>query len=98
MRVTFFKVQNITNGEMKSSIQFTTTKKPSEMISMTMGKFARCLTVGFLLAIFSIGLLPLLLIYNVSEMSGLTEFDASPVLLLITRFIDGKKADRHSEK
>jgi hypothetical protein len=61
------------------------------MTNMTMTKIARCIAVGFLLAILSIGLLPFLSVYNFTEVTGLAEIDTSPLLLFVIKFMDGTK-------
>lgn len=56
---------------------------------MTMAKLARCLSVGFLFAIIGIGLLPFLFVYFLTDINGLTEFDTTPLYVLITKFLKG---------
>jgi len=39
---------------------------------MTLVKFMRCMTAGFILAILAIGLLPFLLVFFLTDVSGLS--------------------------
>jgi hypothetical protein len=64
---------------------------------MTVGKFVRSVTVGFLLAVFAIGLLPFLFVYNFTEVTGLTDLDTSPLILFIGKFIDGSNGGHDSK-
>ncbi|WP_028609423.1 hypothetical protein [Paenibacillus harenae] len=52
---------------------------------MTFGKMLRSLSVGLLIGILAIGLLPFLLIVNGIELIGLTELESSPLYMLISR-------------
>jgi hypothetical protein len=58
---------------------------------MPLGRFARCMSVGFLLAVLAIGLLPFLAVYILTDASLFTDTDTSPILLFISKFIDGAK-------
>lgn len=54
---------------------------------MNVRKYARSLTVGLLLAIFVIGLLPFMLVFLVSDVSGLQDMDTTPIVTFINKFI-----------
>ena len=54
---------------------------------MTLGQYARGLTVGLLLAVFVIGLLPFMLVYLVSDVSGLQDTDTMPIVSFVNKFI-----------
>lgn len=54
---------------------------------MTIGKIARSLTVGLLMAIFIFGLLPFMLVYLVVDASELADMDTTPIVTLINKFI-----------
>ncbi|MBW5447749.1 hypothetical protein GE107_16970 [Cohnella sp. CFH 77786] len=58
---------------------------------MTIGRVARCLTVGIVLSIIGIGLLPFLLVFMLIDVNGLTEFDPTPIYTLVNKFIGGSK-------
>ncbi|WP_256756633.1 hypothetical protein [Cohnella sp. WQ 127256] len=52
---------------------------------MTLSKVARNFTVGLIISLLAIGLLPFLFIYFLSDINGLTEIDATPVVTLIRK-------------
>ncbi len=58
---------------------------------MTLGRFARCFTVGFVFAFIAIGLLPFLLISFLSDINGLTDMDATPLYSLLNKIINYTK-------
>ena len=58
-----------------------------ELRAMTLGKIARSMTVGLLLAVFVIGLLPFMLVFLVTDVSGLQETDTTPIVTFINKFI-----------
>ncbi|MFC5529389.1 hypothetical protein [Cohnella yongneupensis] len=58
---------------------------------MTLAKMMRCMTAGLILAILAIGLLPFLLVYFLTDVSGLSDFDTTPIYTLVNKFIGGGK-------
>ncbi|WP_123041385.1 hypothetical protein [Cohnella candidum] len=54
---------------------------------MTLERVARCLMVGFVLAVIGSGLLPFLLVFMLIDVNGLTEFDPTPVYTMVSKFI-----------
>jgi len=54
---------------------------------MTLGKLARGMTVGLLLAVFVIGLLPFMLVFLVSDVSGLQDMDTTPIVTFVNKFM-----------
>ncbi len=57
---------------------------------MTLAKIARSVTVGLILAILVIGLLPFLLVFFLTDVSGMSEMvDSTPIYTLVNKFIDG---------
>ena len=57
---------------------------------MTLMKIVRCMTVGLVLAILAIGLLPFLLVFFLTDVSGMSELaDATPIYTLVNKFIGG---------
>ncbi|RUS43560.1 hypothetical protein [Cohnella sp. AR92] len=55
------------------------------------GRIVRSVTVGMVMALLAIGLLPFLLIYVVSDLNGLMDLDASPIVSVVSRFIHWEK-------
>jgi len=61
-------------------------------IYMTLVRIARSVTVGLILAILVIGLLPFLLVYFLTDVSVLSEMvDSTPIYTLVNKFIGGGK-------
>lgn len=58
---------------------------------MTFGKLIRSFTVGMVMALLAIGLMPFLLIFLLSDISGLTDFDSTPIVTVVSKFINGSK-------
>ncbi|MBD2844256.1 hypothetical protein IDH44_03565 [Paenibacillus sp. IB182496] len=54
---------------------------------MTIGKLARNVTVGFVIGLLALGLLPFLLIYNFAELVNGVELDATPLFLLMRKWL-----------
>jgi len=54
---------------------------------MTLGRIFRSLIVGVLVALLAIGLLPFLVVAFFSDLNGLSEIDASPLLVLLNKWI-----------
>jgi|GEM_PF-1357307 len=54
---------------------------------MTLGKIARSMTIGLLMAVFVIGLLPFMLVFLVTDVSGLQDVDTTPIVTFINKFI-----------
>lgn len=63
---------------------------------MLLGKMMRSLSVGLLVGIFAIGLLPFLVIYNWAEMYGMIDLDTAPLFLLVRKFIIGSSKAKPS--
>lgn len=57
-----------------------------------MATIMRSLTVGLVLAIVAIGLLPFLLVYLISDASGMSELDPTPIFTLVNKFIGWGKS------
>lgn len=53
-------------------------------------RIVRCVTVGLVLAIVLIGLLPFILIDFASDLNGISDLDSSPLLSSISKFIHWK--------
>ncbi len=51
----------------------------------------RCVTAGLFLAVFAIGLLPFLLVFFLTDVSGLSDLDPTPIYTLVNKFIGGSK-------
>lgn len=51
----------------------------------------RSLTIGLVLAIVAIGLLPFLLVFLVMDASGMSELDPTPIYTLVNKFISWGK-------
>ncbi|MFF2093163.1 hypothetical protein [Paenibacillus sp. NPDC058174] len=65
---------------------------------MTLGKMLRNVSVGLIFGIIAIGLLPFLVIFNWVEMINVAEIEASPLFLIIGRFVGTvARKDRKSE-
>ncbi|CAM4341126.1 hypothetical protein FHS16_002567 [Paenibacillus endophyticus] len=57
---------------------------------MTLGQMIRNISIGLILGILAIGLLPFLVIFSWAEMQSLIEFETSPLFMMIGRFIGRK--------
>ncbi|MEV5030491.1 hypothetical protein [Paenibacillus sp. LPE1-1-1.1] len=55
--------------------------------SMPLGKMLRNISIGLIVGILAIGLLPFLVIFNMAEMLNLVELEASPLFMILGRFI-----------
>ena len=55
--------------------------------NMALAKLILCMTVGLILAIVAIGLLPFLLVFLVMDASGMSELDPTPIYTLVNKFI-----------
>lgn len=59
-------------------------------MTLTMAKIIRSMTVGLILAILVIGLLPFLLVFFLTDVSGMSELvDATPIYTIVNKFIGG---------
>jgi hypothetical protein len=61
---------------------------------VTFGKAVRCFSVGLIIGIVCIGLLPFLVIYSYAEIFDLFESETSPILMLIGKLIGGVQMKR----
>ncbi|MGO4545817.1 hypothetical protein AB4Z29_13545 [Paenibacillus sp. 2TAB23] len=60
---------------------------------MTLGQMIRNISIGLIIGIVAIGLLPFLVIFSWAEMQSLIEFETSPLFMMIGRFI-GRKTSK----
>lgn len=65
---------------------------------MLLGKMIRGISIGLLIGILAIGLLPFLIIFNWAEMQSLVELESSPLFMLLGRFIRPTPAKKIESK
>ncbi|THF83695.1 hypothetical protein [Cohnella fermenti] len=58
------------------------------------GRIVRSITLGMVIAVLAIGLLPFLLVYALSDMNGVIDLDSTPFCLFLSRFIQRGKRGR----
>ncbi|OMF34666.1 hypothetical protein BK133_11690 [Paenibacillus sp. FSL H8-0548] len=57
---------------------------------MLLGKMMRGISIGLLIGILVMGLLPFLVIFNWAEMQNIVELESSPLFMLLRRFVGPK--------
>ncbi|MDQ0059749.1 hypothetical protein [Paenibacillus harenae] len=65
---------------------------------MTVGKMVRNVLLGLIFGVLAIGLMPFLIVFNWAEMLNLAEFEASPLFMLLGRYIGQGKRNGKSDE